>query len=288
MNFDEEAWLHAVEKTAHAAGLSMQRLVKTIAALRHPETGCPWDLQQDHRSLRRFMLEEAYEAAEVMLLDSPAELVEELGDVLLQVVLNAQLASEKSEGDIVDIIEGLDSKMRRRHPHVFAPQNDQNLGPGDVKRAWEAIKKKEKAERVDGEVFSSSTSTFSKEEKVIPALTQAYKIGKKAKAIHFDWGQAEEVLQQLKQEITELESEIRLGQTAAVESELGDVFFTLAQLSRHLGFEPESAAQLGNVKFLKRFARVEALARDKGHTVESLLQSELEDLWQKAKQEEKK
>ncbi len=290
MSFDEQVWAAEVEQRAESAGESMKRLVKTIAALRQPQTGCPWDLQQDHRSLRRFMLEEAYEAAEAMLAGHSPELIDELGDVLLQVVLNAQLVSERHEGGIVEVINGLDTKMRRRHPHVFNPQTGVTLEPFQVKEAWEDIKKAERIANASAEQprRTSSTSTFASEEKIVPALTQAYKIGKKAKSIQFDWREAAEVLEQVRAELGELETEIKLSQKEKIERELGDVFFTLAQLSRHLGFEPEAVAQLGNIKFLKRFERVEALAKAEGHPVKKVSQAELERLWQDAKQDEKK
>ncbi len=281
---NEEDWLAELDQRAEAAGALFGGFVKTIAALRHPQSGCPWDLEQDHKTLRRFMLEEAYEAAEAMLGDDEQHLLEELGDVLLQVVLNAQLTSDRGVGDIRAVITGIEEKMRRRHPHVFGldkggNQSQSRLQPVEVKVSWEAIKKAERRESDAG------IETFASEEKIIPALTQAYKIGKKAKKIDFDWKDSLEVLGQLRSELGELEAELRAAKPdrMAIEQELGDVFFTLAQLARHLDFEPEAAAQAGNVKFLKRFKVVEAMAKEGMKSVEELTQSQLEDLWKKAK-----
>lgn len=290
MNFDEKAWAQDVEERSEAAAESIKKLVKTIAALRHPKRGCPWDLQQDHRSLRHYMLEEAYEAAAAMLGEEDGDLLDELGDVLLQVVLNAQLASERKAGDLAQIVEGLDKKMRRRHPHVFASEGPMGVSTAikDVKKNWELIKEIEKCQKNGPSSNPVKPSLFADESKIIPALTQAYKIGKKAKKIHFDWIQPKEVLKQLRAELEELEVEIERKDQVAIEQELGDVFFTLAQLSRHLGTEPESAAQRGNQKFLKRFHKLESLVCSEGKHLEALTQVDLESFWQKAKLTENK
>lgn len=258
--------------------------VRTIAALRDPQKGCPWDLEQDHKSLRRFMLEEAYEAAEAMLSGDDRHLIEELGDVLLQVVLNAQVAADRGGGDIVGLIEGINAKMIRRHPHVFAPAATERLAPAEVKKNWEEIKQQEKRER-KGE-SGKLPSVFAEVRKVLPALTQAYKIGKRAKTIDFDWDNPQEVLNQVRSELLELEVEMQRGDRELLEQELGDVFFSLAQLARHLGFEPEDVAQRGNSKFLKRFSLVEALAAERGLDPSQLAREELEKLWLEAKDSE--
>ena len=287
-----ESYERALAAKVALAENAFGRLVRTIAALRHPQTGCPWDLEQDHRSLRRFMLEEAYEAAEAMLQTDDAHLLEELGDVLLQVVLNAQVAEDRGAGHIVDVIEGIDAKMVRRHPHVFAPLDSEPIGTEAVRRNWDMIKAEEKrGAAAPGQM--KRKETFAEARKIHPALTQAFKIGKKARAINFDWDQPSEVLQQLRAEIDELEAEMKGGTNAkdkaSVEArerladELGDVFFSLAQLSRHLGFEPEEAALRGNSKFLKRFETVENLAAARGEEVDQLPRVELERLWLQAK-----
>jgi MazG family protein len=273
--------LELAQRAAEAAE-AFAGFVRTVAALRDPDTGCPWDLEQDHKSLRRFMLEEAYEAAEAMLGTDEAHILEELGDVLLQVVLNAQLAHDAQAGDIRDVIRGINAKMIRRHPHVFA-RGDVAIGSEQVKQNWELIKAQEKPSQ------QVATSYFHDVRKVRPALTQAFKIGKKARAINFDWLTSAEVVAQLRSELHELDEELQSASPdqARVRQELGDVFFSLAQLSRHLGFEPEDIAQEGNLKFLRRFERLEKLAAGQGHDVRSLSREELEALWVLAKKTEK-
>lgn len=274
-------WNQSVKDRAERAADGLKSFVATIAALRHPQTGCPWDLQQDHVSLRRFMIEEAYEAAEAMLGQDSAHLIEELGDVLLQVVLNAQLSAEDGRGDIADVIQGINQKMVRRHPHVFASSGN-SISSADVKTQWEEIKQKEK----EKEKEKSDQRIFAKARKVHPSLTQSFQIGKVAKSIDFDWDKPLDVLNQLRSELDELEKELVASNTAKIADELGDCFFSLAQLARHLGYEAEDVAQRGNLKFLKRFDALEDLATKKGIKPEG--RDVLEALWQEAKSLENK
>ncbi|MDQ3232980.1 MAG: nucleoside triphosphate pyrophosphohydrolase, partial [Pseudobdellovibrionaceae bacterium] len=255
MTFDEKVWQQEVDARAEAAGRLFAEFVKTVSTLRHPLRGCPWDLEQDHKSLRRFMLEEAYEAAEAMLGTDEAHLLEELGDVLLQVVLNAQLAVDQNKGDIRNVVTAINSKMLRRHPHVFGELAGHGIDQAEIKSNWDKIKAKEKAAKLQKAGYFSDCA------KVLPALTQAYKIGKRAHTIRFDWDTAAEVLKQCQAELKELEHEMVGADQDRLHDELGDVFFSLAQLSRHLGVEPEVAAQQGNAKFLRRFAAMEDICR---------------------------
>lgn len=280
MTHDDKAWEKELEERAAAAGQIFSDFVKTVAMLRHPVRGCPWDLEQDHKSLRRFMLEEAYEAAEAMLGTDEAHLIEELGDVLLQVVLNAQLAHDHRKGDIRDVAEAINSKMIRRHPHVFGELAGQGIDRAEIKSNWEKIKAKEKAVKLQ------KVGYFADCVKVIPALTQAYKIGKRAHTIHFDWDTPADVLKQCQAELTELENEVAGADRDRLYDELGDVFFSLAQLSRHLGVDPEVAAQQGNAKFLRRFAAMEDICAVRGQDVTKLSRDELEVLWKEAKSQE--
>lgn len=275
--FSEEVWQAELEVRADKAAAEFKAFVKTVAQLRHPVSGCPWDLEQNHESLRRYMIEEAYEAAETMLGDSASsELLDELGDVLLQVVLNSQLSVEKGQGDIEDVVKGIREKMIRRHPHVFAP-TDTPISSQEVSEAWVSIKQKEKPK---GHV----EFTFAKAKKVHPALTQAYQIGKIAKKIDFDWKTPHEVFNQLQSELKELLHEIQIDDKAKIAEELSDCFFSLAQLSRHLGLEPEDVAHRGNLKFLRRFDVMEELAKARGADISKLGQAKLEELWIEAKQ----
>ena len=280
----EDTWMKELSETAHEAGKLFEQFVMTIGQLRHPTHGCPWDLEQDHQSLRRYMIEEAYEAAFAMLGDDQEEIVEELGDVLLQVVLNAQVSADQQKQDVRDVIRGIDSKMIRRHPHVFQANTGSATEIAEIKKKWAEIKvaeKKHKGLDVSGRVFEEA-------KKVSPALTQAFKIGKIAAQIDFDWESTEGVLRHFKSEIEELELGIRSQNESEIRSELGDVFFTLVQVCRHLGFEPETVAHEGNWKFLQRFEKVEDLASSKGKKVRELGAKELEELWVEVKRQTKK
>lgn len=248
----------------------------TIAALRDPETGCPWDLQQNHKSLSRFMLEEAYEAVEAMHGDSVEDLRDELGDVLLQVVLNAQIAKDDGAFNIAQVIRAIDDKMKRRHPHVFGGET---FGSAAEHRArWEQLKAEEKK--------SENRGIFAKLSKHGSANLVAMEIGKIAKRIQFDWNDASEVWSQLSSEVSELSEALEGAKFIADEpvmAELGDVYFTLAQLCRHLGVDPEIMALQGNRKFTERFAIVEKLAYEQGVDVTKADADQLESLWQLAK-----
>ena len=247
------------------------RLCETIAALRHPTTGCPWDLEQTHASLRRYMIEEAYEAADVMDPARPDKMREELGDVLLQVVLNSQLALDAGTFNISDVISGLDAKMRRRHPHVFG-ESESNYTPqhqdkSKIRAKWEEIKSKENA--ASGEAKSGVFASI-KAGQVTPASRHAVAIGKIARRIAFDWSDPQEVLRQVESEIAELRHEIINSKNPAkIHEEMGDVFFSLGQLCRHLEIDPEICAIDGNKKFLTRFESLERLAIDEGIDIES-------------------
>lgn len=272
-------------------GEDFKKLVTTIARLRHPRYGCPWDLEQTHASLRRYMLEEAYEACEAMGRSDHQALTGELGDVLLQVVLNARLGQDAGQFHIGDVIRTLDEKMIRRHPHVFNPDaggGDPETA-GEVRQRWEEIKATEKAAAPVGKagLFAGVSRPG------FPAADVAVRIGKRAAAINFDWGNAGQVLQQLRSEIEELAGELQAPvNREALADELGDVYFTLAQLCRHLSMDPEVVALQGNHKFLDRFRQVEDLAAQKSIDPAHASQEQLETLWKEAKgtgdQEKKK
>ena len=264
------------------------KLCKTIAALRHPVTGCPWDLEQTHSTLRKYMIEEAYEAAEVMNPENPLKLCEELGDVLLQVVLNAQLARDAGTFTIKEVIDGIEAKMRRRHPHVFGedvnPNPKKSLEKAQIRAKWDDIKAKENASSQPsaGGVFSHL-----KPGSVTPASLMATAIGKVAKKISFDWEGPLEVFRQFESEVNELKHEITTNKSEAkIYEEMGDVLFSLNQLCRHLDIDPEVCAMDGNKKFLRRFQLLENIAKSEGVDVATAGTAKLEDLWVKAKASE--
>lgn len=306
-------WEIELEKRAEKAGVAFSQLVKVIAKLRHPEKGCPWDLQQTHQSLRQFMLEEAYESVQAMSEQNSDELQGELGDVLLQVVLNAQLMSDARTGDIVGIIDSLIDKMIRRHPHVFEKWDEKSVGDHkqrvsieDLHIQWAAIKAQEKKLKQNNELRKASVKLDAIESVFEPmrnfggpANSHAYKIGKIAEKIGFDWGSISDVLCQVESEVEELKQEIPQSTTqrnfsvlsmkdkASVYEELGDVYFSLAQLSRHLGVDPEVVAAAGNQKFLKRFALVEELMQEKGWSSTHMDSNSWESLWTEAKKKQR-
>ena len=260
---------------------------KTIAKLRDPNTGCPWDIQQTHKSLRKYMIEEAYEASNAMGSDQDQDICDELGDVLLQVVLNAQIAADKGNFSIVDVIKSIDDKMKRRHPHVFQKEvHDGNVDLDSLHKQWHDIKAQEKAQNSQKE---SGVFAKAKVKKVHPATSQAYKIGRIASDINFDWSDLEDVFQVVKSEFMELEQawqESTSSDRAHVLEEIGDLYFSLAQLCRHLEEEPEIVAQAGNNKFLRRFSNLEQLAKIEGIDLAQASKDQLLSLWKKVKNSE--
>lgn len=275
-------WEKELAERKKVAAAAFSDLVETIARLRHPTEGCPWDLKQTHETLRPYMIEEAYEASAALGSRDPKEMADELGDVLLQVVLNAQLGNDAGQFSIMDVIQGLDAKMRRRHPHVFAmDQSNAVKTAEDVRRNWDEIKKEERKN-------APPASMFAEEEGIFPSLLQAHKIGGKAKKVDFDWNNADEVFVQLRSEWQELEQEWKKTPTLTkhLQAEIGDVFFSLAQFCRHLDINPEVVAQDGNDKFLRRFRGMEALMRQRGLSWQDLSDDAKENLWREIKKSE--
>ncbi len=266
-----------------AAAQAFKEFLTTIAALRDPKVGCPWDLKQSHETLRRYMIEEAYEASEAMAAGDARDIQGELGDVLLQVVLNAQIAQDEKNFSVVEVIKGIDDKMRRRHPHVF-DKDTGGVSVDDVRSNWDLIKAEEKAKAGK----SKPTGAFVDAEKCQPATLQAQKIGKIAHKIRFDWDTADEVFAQVRSEVDEVEAELKKKKRspAKLAEEIGDVYFSLAQLCRHLDLDPEVVSIDANRKFLQRFSRLEAIAKGRSLALASATREQLEELWKAVKREE--
>lgn len=272
---------------------SFKDFCKTIAALRHPVTGCPWDLEQTHASLRRYMIEEAYEAAEVMDPVDPKKLCEELGDVLLQVVLNSQLAKDEGTFTVDDVITGINQKMRRRHPHVFGDKDtdtsQHSRETSAIRAKWEEIKASEAKAKDSKPSGRPGIFDHLKPGSTSPASQLAVAIGKTAKKIAFDWETSKAVFDQFQSEVKELKDEIDSGRDKAkIYEEMGDVMFSLSQLCRHLDIDPEICAMDGNKKFLKRFQNLEQIAKAESIDVTTAGTAKLEELWLKAKKFEAK
>lgn len=278
-----------------AAGDSFARFCETIAMLRDPKQGCPWDLQQTHQSLIRYLLEESYEVIRAIEAQDSGDLQEELGDLLLQVVLHAQLARDAGTFSMEQVVEGIDAKMRRRHPHVFQPETAQPaMTKEEHSRQWQEIKATEKAgtslEAASGSVFDKAGV-----QKILPPAQQALAIGKIAHRIGFDWDTAAEVVEQLSSETEELreatahfKADADAPATAREHllDELGDVFFSLFQVCRHLDVHPDAIADRGNRKFLSRFRKAEEIGHRQGISVETAGKARLEQLWIQAKSED--
>jgi tetrapyrrole methylase family protein / MazG family protein len=275
-----------LKKDLHSSQtVTFEQLRETIAALRDPKSGCPWDLAQSHKSLRKYMIEEAYEAIEVMDPLIPDQFLDELGDVLLQVVLNSQMAAEVGLFSIDDVIRNLDEKMKRRHPHVFDKKSESSVLTSEtVQTNWIKIKAQEKQKIGQREGLFSNI----KKSKETPASVLAIKIGEVASTINFDWVSASAVFKQLENEIYELKTEIEANPNSENSyEELGDVYFTLAQLARHMKVSPEVCAFDSNTKFLRRFRHLERIATKKNIDIKFCTSNELEGLWQEVKRDEK-
>ncbi|MCB0328975.1 MAG: nucleoside triphosphate pyrophosphohydrolase [Bdellovibrionales bacterium] len=256
----------------------LERLKAIVAQLRDPVNGCPWDKVQTHQTLTQYVIEEAYEVVEAIE-DSPDKLEEELGDLLLQIYLHSQIASEEGRFSIESIADQLCEKLIRRHPHVFGDGNAST--PEEVKQTWEAVKRQEKKERESG----TSTHLLDDLPGHLPSLMECYKIGKKVSPKNFDWDTAEEVLAKVREELGEVEAELATSDPQKLQEEIGDLLFTVAQLARKVGFEPESTLKAANRKFKKRFAHLEDLAMSElqERDLANLPRETLETLWQKVK-----
>lgn len=246
-------------------------LVQIIARLRAPD-GCPWDKEQTHKTLRENLLSETYEVMEALDKGTAPELCEELGDLLLQIVLHAQIAKDDKEFDIGDVIESINKKLIHRHPHIFGDVNVKSSK--EVMKNWEALKKKEKPER---------KSVLEGVPKAMPALAYAYEISRRAVRVGFEWEDLQGVIDKVQEEIGEIKDAKNKEEKT---DEIGDLFFTLVNYSRWEGVDPEAALREANRKFYKRFEKVEKLAGQQGRELQKLSLKEWDDLWEEAKRGE--
>ncbi len=253
-----------------------QRFVELIARLRAPG-GCPWDREQTHRSLKPMTIEEAYEVLAAIDGGDDGELAGELGDLLLQVVFHAQIATDEGRFTIEDVIERVHDKMVRRHPHVFA--DDTAATPGEVLRNWEALKQQERAQRGEARSESMLDSVL----KNLPAVMEALQMTTKVARVGFDWPDAQAVQAKVDEELAELKA---AGGGREAEEEVGDLLFAVVNLARHLDVDPESALKAANRKFRRRFAHVEARLRETGRQPADATLPEMDALWEEAKARE--
>ncbi|MBT5518070.1 MAG: nucleoside triphosphate pyrophosphohydrolase [Rhodobiaceae bacterium] len=255
-----------------------------MAALRDPDTGCPWDIKQDFKSIAPYTLEEAYEVVDAIETGDMTQLRDELGDLLLQVVFHARMAEEAEHFTFDDVVQAIADKMERRHPHVFGDLA--GIDSNQVKQNWEDIKAQERAEKSDDK--EAPESLLDDVPRALPALTRAVKLQKRAARIGFDWTEAEPIFDKLEEETAELQEAIALQDRDAIEDELGDVMFVVANLARHLKLDPEKALRRGNAKFTRRFQNLEQQARAQSTDMSDFLLEDLEIFWQRAKAGEPK
>jgi tetrapyrrole methylase family protein/MazG family protein len=257
-------------------GALFERLVDIMARLRSP-TGCPWDRAQDRTSLKPYLLEEAYEVLEAIDEGAPPKLREELGDLLLQVIFHAQIARERGEFDIYDVLEGTIAKMLRRHPHVFGDAAAST--PQEALQNWEEIKRQEKAAQ-------QATSVLDGVPRQLPSLLRAQRLQDKAARVGFDWQRVEQVWEKLGEELRELRAAAAAHNRGKVEEELGDVLFSLVNLARFLGVNPDEALHKTTSKFVRRFQFIERHLSQQGKTPKQATLAEMDALWEQAKQQE--
>jgi len=267
---------------------TVEDLLSVMARLRDKDTGCPWDVEQSFATIAPYTIEEAYEVADAIARDDLDALKEELGDLLLQVVYHAQMASELERFDFADVVDAIARKMIRRHPHVFADASRDEFLTGDM---WQRIKNEEKAERG----AAAEGSRLDDVPLALPALTRAVKLQKRAAEVGFDWpslapvlDKAEEEIAELKTAIAEERGEARDSHAKRVAEEFGDLLFVMANIARHLKVDPEAALRDANAKFVRRFRSIEdALAKD-GRKPEDATLEEMDRLWDEAKAAEAK
>jgi MazG family protein len=238
--------------------------------LRDPINGCPWDRQQDARSLAPFTLEEAYEVVAAIELGEPLALRDELGDLLFQVVFLAQLSAEKGEFDFEDVARGITDKLTHRHPHVFKAQS------GVDNLSWESIKAEERRTR-------GVTSVLGDVPTALPALSRAAKLGRRAASVGFDWTDLGGVKAKILEELQEVDNALTSANSDEVESELGDLLLAVTSLARHLRVDPETALRRANTKFERRFRRMEEIALEQGRQLAAMGPDQLDQLWNEAK-----
>jgi tetrapyrrole methylase family protein / MazG family protein len=265
--------LYVPASTPERAVGSFDSLMGIVARLRAPG-GCPWDREQTHESLKPYVVEEAYEVVQAIDQGDPATLSEELGDLLLQVLIHAQIASESQEFDVTDVVAGIATKMVRRHPHVFGEVAVS--GSREVLANWETIKRAEKAEGEQGGMFSGIPS-------YMPALQAAQEVQGRAARVGFDWEDAKDVLAKVAEEVEEIGA---ADTPATAQAEFGDVLFSLVNAARHMGINAEMALRDANGKFVERFGRMEEMARQQGVDFASLDLAQQDELWNRVKREE--
>jgi tetrapyrrole methylase family protein/MazG family protein len=256
---------------------SYQDLLDIMKKLRAPG-GCPWDREQDHVSLKRYLIEEAYEVLEAIDEKSPEKLCDELGDLLLQVVFHARIAEENGQFSMDDVINGVSNKMIKRHRHVFGDAEAET--PDDVMKIWEQVKKEEKGHETQTKVLKDVPGN-------LPALMRSFKVQQKAAQVGFDWDRVEDAFEKVKEESAELEEAFKENDAGKMEEEVGDLLFAVVNVSRFLKVQPELALTATVNKFIRRFEYVETMSARKGKSLNDMSLAEMDALWDECKQKER-
>ena len=273
---------------------NISRLLEIMTALRTPKTGCPWDLEQDFKSIIPYTIEEAYEVADAIERNDMEDLRLELGDLLLQSVYHAQMASESGDFDFGDVVEGITTKMIRRHPHVFGTEDvsaEQYSAAGMAKGTWEKIKAEEKSEQIEARKAKGlppkpvKTSILDDVPNTLPSLAVGVKLQQKASKVGFDWNDPKAVISKIREELDEVEAELKANDKEKLTDEIGDVLFAMVNLARHLEIDPDTALRSTNQKFRKRFSYIEKNLTKSGEKIEDVDLDTMEDLWKRAKKE---
>ena len=263
---------------------NIEKLVELVARLRG-ENGCQWDREQTRETLKPMLIEEAFETLDALDSGDPSDLKEELGDLLFQIVFHAQIANEKGEFDLGDVIDSSHEKMTRRHPHVFGTTDLKTSE--DVLKNWEDIKAAEKGIESTS-CPDSARSLLDGIPKKIPALYRAYQMTAKASRVGFDWQRVDDILDKLNEETAELKEAISRGSSDRISDEIGDLLFTAVNIARTLNIDPETALERSNRKFERRFRFIETAIKRQGRKLKDASLAEMDALWNEAKKGEAK
>jgi len=266
------------DERSPASKQSADRILQIMSQLRDPQNGCQWDLEQNFESLSKYVIEEAYEVAEAVADGNVDEIMEELGDLLLQVVFFSQIASEKNLFRFLDVVNAVSEKMIRRHPHIFS-KNKEFKTAKEQKENWEIIKDLEKSEKNN----INEKSLLSGVSKNLPSLIKSKKIQEKVSRAGFDWKDEGEVLEKVKEELAELSEAIKNSDRSNSEEELGDLLFTLVNLGRHMDIDCDTALRKANYKFSKRFNLLELQMAKENKELSKVNKLYMEKTWSKVK-----
>ena len=253
----------------------MPRLLEIMRALRDPESGCPWDIEQNFKTIAPYTVEEAYEVADAIERENWEDLKNELGDLLLQTVYHTQMAEEDELFNFNDVVNQISEKMIQRHPHVFGNENRNKTASQQI-NDWESIKAEERAKKNQTGILDDVALN-------LPALVRSLKLQKRAARVGFDWPNILQVLEKIEEETKELVEAKELESQEKINEEFGDLMFSIVNLGRHLGVDSEEALKQTNRKFIKRFKFVEDIIRSQGGKMENTTLEEMETLWQQAK-----